>query len=232
MQPTEPLFDTLATAAFHGERVAARRLATRSQRSEAQALLEVLTQAAATAGLADLSALLAARGVAKQIDADRRAGRRAEQAARLAHRKAQLAPPSDRWRGWFDGSAHPNPGRIGIGALLCGPAGQRIEISRRAGHGNSGQAEYLALTALLEAAVEAGARDLLLYGDSQVVINDVNAGSVTVGASGLEDYRARVLALMAQTATSRLHWVPRHRNGDADRLSQRAIEPSPVEKED
>ena len=101
MQPTEPLFDTLATAAFHGERVAARRLATRSQQSEAQALLEVLTQAAAAAGLADLSALLAARGVAKQIDADRRAGRRAEQAARLAHKKAQLAPPSDRWRGWF-----------------------------------------------------------------------------------------------------------------------------------
>ena len=232
MPPTEPLFDTLATAAFHGERVAARRLATRAQLSEAQALLQVLTQAAATAGLTDLAALLAVRASAKQRDADRRAGRRAEQAARLAQRQAQLAPPPDRWRGWFDGSAHPNPGRIGIGALLCGPADQRIEISRRAGYGNSGEAEYLALTALLEAAVDAGARDLLLHGDSQVVVNDVNAGNSVSGASGLEDYRARVLAMMAQTATTRLQWVPRHRNGDADRLSQRAIEQSPADEED
>lgn len=231
MQSSELLFDTLATAAFHGERVAARRLATRAQITEAQALAQILAQAAATAGLIDLPALLAARAAARQLDQDRRAGRRARQADRLAQRKAQLAPPPDRWRGWFDGSAHPNPGRIGIGALLCGPAGERIEISRRAGHGNSGKAEYLALTALLEAAVDAGARDLLLHGDSQVVVNDVNAGSKVIGATGLEQHRARVLALMAQTATSRLHWVPRHRNGDADRLSQRALEQAPADED-
>jgi ribonuclease HI len=71
-------------------------------------------------------------------------------------RKASLQPLATAWRGWFDGSAHPNPGQIGIGALLCGPDGQRVEISRRAGHGSSSDAEYLALTALLEAAGEHG----------------------------------------------------------------------------
>ena len=227
------LFDTLATAAFHGERVAARRLAARLQLDEAAALHQVLTQVAGAAGL---TTLLATRAHARQLDADRRAARRAQQALQLKQRQENKAPPEHGWRGWFDGSAHPNPGRIGIGALLCGPAGERIEISRRAGYGNSGEAEYLALGALLEAATQAGARDLLLHGDSQVVINDVNLDACTVAAAGsavgLEAHRARVLELMAPLGTVTLKWVPRHRNGDADHLSQQALALAPADEPD
>ncbi|KQQ40243.1 RNase HI-like protein [Duganella sp. Leaf126] len=234
MTNIDPPFEMLATAAYHGERVAARRLAARSHITMSQALAQVLTTAASRDGLADLSELLAVRAQARQREEERRTSRRAQQAHELALRQAQKTPPPDRWRGWFDGSAHPNPGRIGIGALLCGPHGERVEISRRAGHGNSSVAEYLALTALLAAAVDAGAHNLLLYGDSQVVINDVHAGMTenqapagartASTARGLEDYRARVLALMQQTATSHLQWIPRHRNSEADRLSQQAID--------
>ena len=135
----------------------------------------------------------------------------------------QPVPPSpSAWRGWFDGSATPNPGRIGIGALLLGPEGERIEISRRAGEGTSGDAEYLALVALLEAALEAGARELAVYGDSQVVVQDVLMSGVP-GARGLEQHRARAVALMARLDRVALRWLPRHRNGAADALSQRAI---------
>jgi ribonuclease HI len=211
-------FDTLATAAFKGERVAARRLVARMQLTEAQALLQVLTLAAGAAGLVQL---LAERERLRLRDEERRLARQAHAADKLALRKASLQP-SAAWRGWFDGSAHPNPGQIGIGALLCGPDGQRVEISRRAGHGNSSEAEYLALTALLEAAVEMGATGIAVCGDSQVVVNDVNLGAAR-GAKGLEEHRARVVSLMAQLGEVQLRWVPRHRNGDADRLSQQAI---------
>jgi ribonuclease HI len=212
-------FDTLATAAFKGERVAARRLVARMQLSEAQALLQVLTLAAGAAGLAQL---LAERGQLRMRDEERRLARQAHAAHKLALRKASLQPSATAWRGWFDGSAHPNPGQIGIGALLCGPDGQRVEISRRAGHGNSSEAEYLALTALLEAAVEMRATGLAVCGDSQVVVNDVNLGAAR-GAKGVEEHRARVVELMAKLGGVQLRWVPRHRNGDADRLSQQAI---------
>jgi ribonuclease HI len=212
-------FDTLATAAFKGERVAARRLVARMQLTEAQALLQVLTLAAGAAGLAQL---LAAREQLRLRDEERRLARQAHAAHKLALRKASLQPSATGWRGWFDGSAHPNPGQIGIGALLCGPGGQRVEISRRAGHGNSSEAEYLALTALLEAAVEMGATGLAVCGDSQVVVNDVNLGAAR-GAKGLDEHRARVVSLMAILGGVQLRWVPRHRNGDADRLSQQAI---------
>ncbi|WP_308494457.1 ribonuclease HI family protein [Duganella levis] len=212
-------FDTLATAAFKGERVAARRLAARMQLSEAQALLQVLTLAAGALGLAHL---LAEREALRLRDEERRQSRQAASAHKLAVRKAGMQPSAAAWRGWFDGSAHPNPGQIGIGALLCGPDGQRVEISRRAGYGNSSEAEYLALTALLEAARDHGAHGLLVYGDSQVVVNDVNLGAAR-GAKGLEEYRARVVSLMAALGEVQLRWIPRHRNGAADQLSQQAI---------
>lgn len=149
-----------------------------------------------------------------------------------ALRKAQLrredraaseqAPPLA-WRGWFDGSAHPNPGKLGIGALLLGPNGERVEISEAAGHGDSSEAEYAALTALLEQAIRLQPAQLLLCGDSQVVINDV-LGTTKRPAKGLEAQRATVLALLAQLPDVTLRWVPRHRNGEADRLSQMAVQ--------
>ncbi|WP_373991875.1 ribonuclease HI family protein [Duganella sp. BuS-21] len=212
-------FEILATAAFKGERVAARRLAARMELTELQALLQVLTLAAGVAGLAEL---LAEREQLRLRDEQRRTARQADAARKLALRQTALQPTVTGWHGWFDGSAHPNPGRIGIGALLCGPDGQRVEVSRRAGYGNSSEAEYLALTALLEEAVKAGATGLSVCGDSQVVVNDVNLGAAR-GAKGLEEYRAHVVELMSALGAVQLRWVPRHRNGDADRLSQQAI---------
>ena len=221
---SETEFEELATAAYQGERVAARRLATRMRLTEAEALRQVLTGAAGQAGL---SGLMEERARVRSRDELRRAARTEEKARARALREARMQPPSDGWRGWFDGSAHPNPGRIGIGALLRGPAGERLEISRRAGHGNSGEAEYLALQALLEAAARMGASGLVVYGDSQVVVNDVNLGAQAIaagrGAKGLEAHRARVVALLEPLGAVSLRWVPRHRNGDADRLSQQAI---------
>jgi ribonuclease HI len=227
---SETGFEVLATAAYKGERVAARRLAARLDIEEADALRQVLTQAAGARGM---ERLLAEREQLRLRDEARRLAKIEEKSQQLALRKARMQPDANAWRGWFDGSAHPNPGRIGIGALLCGPAGERIEISRRAGHGNSGEAEYLALGALLEAALRNGATGLVIYGDSQVVVNDVNLGAQAVvtgrGAKGLEAHRARTVELMAALAALgqvSLRWVPRHRNGDADRLSQQAIERS------
>jgi len=137
-------------------------------------------------------------------------------------------PPDGAWMGWFDGSALPNPGRIGIGALLRKPNGEDVEISRRAGEGDSSEAEYLALIALLEAALPFQPPQLLIRGDSQVVINDIILPPARGGqsAKGMEAHRARVMELIATLGGPEvvsLRWVPRHRNPDADRLSQAAV---------
>lgn len=146
-------------------------------------------------------------------------------AARLARRAVPPAP--GQWQAWFDGSATPNPGRIGLGALLLGPAGERVEISCRAGDGSSADAEYLALIALLEEAARRGLAQLVVYGDSQVVVHDMllPAGA---GAASLALHREVAAALLARIGDVALRWVPRHRNGDADRLSQQALDGATV----
>lgn len=209
----------LHALAYKGERLASRRLAQRTGISLHDALRATLEQVAGAAGLGQL---LAERQALQAAEAER-AGVRADARARaLALRQQRHDGPVTPWRGWFDGSAHPNPGRCGVGALLTGPGGERIEISRPAGHGNSSEAEYQALIALLEAAVHAHANGLTVYGDSQVVINDVGAapgGQAPV----LGELRAKTVALIAKLDDVTLRWIPRHKNPEADALSQRAV---------
>jgi ribonuclease HI len=130
------------------------------------------------------------------------------------------------WAAWFDGSARPNPGRLGIGALLRGPSGVACSIARPAGHGDSSDAEYRALIAVLDAALAHGATNLTVYGDSRVVIDDVNGPEATCARS-LSAYRVHVLGQLARLPGATLRWVPRHRNLEADALSQQAFGAAP-----
>ncbi|HEY0064418.1 MAG TPA: ribonuclease HI family protein [Telluria sp.] len=212
-------FSTLLALSFHAERVRARRLATRAALDQEIALRTILEQAAGPAGLA---VLLATRQALRDTASARLAVRAAEKARANAARLRRHDGAASPWRGWFDGSAHPNPGRCGIGALLLGPDGARLEISHPAGYGNSSEAEYRALIALLELALEAGARQLTVYGDSQVVINDAGADE-RASAAALRPLRSAARSLMAQIGSVALHWIPRHKNGAADALSQAAV---------
>ena len=137
------------------------------------------------------------------------------------------------WQAWFDGATkHTNPGLRGIGALLKGPDGQRIEIAREIGEGTNNEAEYCALIAVLDAAIEAGVQDLVVHGDSQLVIRQVN-GEWLINAKPLVPLCKTVLELKAQIPNVRLNWIPREENDEADALSKRAIGvavPTPLDR--
>jgi ribonuclease HI len=211
----------LQQIAYKSERTASRRLAAADGLSDEQALRRTLELKAGKAGLA---ALVEARTADRLAAASRSATRDAlREAARVRQARRHDGAPST-WRAWFDGSARPNPGRCGIGARLEGPDGA-VEISQPAGYGNSSEAEYRALIALLEAAVARGVSSLTVYGDSQVVIGDVT-GPDLHAAPALYDYRTRARALMARIEGLQLRWVPRHKNTLADALSQRAFDDS------
>jgi ribonuclease HI len=208
-------FPDLDRIAYKAERAASRRLAQAAGLTPDEALRRTLELAAGAAGLA---ALVDVRMGMLAAQAARDAARASAKAATSARRDAQPTA----WQAWFDGSAKPNPGRCGIGVRIDGPDGVRIELARPAGHGNSSEAEYRALIALLETAVVHGAHGLTVHGDSRVVIDDVT-GPDLYAAPALAGYRARALALLALLPDVRLRWVPRHKNTGADALSQRAL---------
>ncbi|MFT5644850.1 MAG: ribonuclease HI [Janthinobacterium sp.] len=223
---TEPAIteDALIAAAYNTERVASRRLARSAGLSPHAALKATLEKIAAAQGWPDLPGLLLARAQAQRATEARLAAKVQQQAANLALKKSRNAPAPQAWLAWFDGSAHPNPGKIGIGGLIIGPAGQRIAISESAGYGNSSEAEYLALIAVLEALVLLQPAQLVIYGDSLVIIDDVNRPMAEgAGAKGLHGLRTRTAALMAQLIHVQLRWIPRQKNAAADRLSQQAV---------
>lgn len=127
------------------------------------------------------------------------------------------------WQLWFDGCALPNPGRIGVGALLVSPDGVPVELSSPVGLiGCSNEAELVALCAALEHADGLGARHIHIRGDSDFVVRHLRGEQRTAIASLLRLVE-RTEALLAQFESVSLEWVPRHRNRDADRLSRAAL---------
>lgn len=208
-------------ASFHGERVAARRLARSAQLSTAQALQQILQTVAGELPLADF---LAARLRAQENKTRHQVSKRdAAHARYLARRTAKAADPAA-WHAWFDGSAVPNPGQLGLGALLQSPEGQRIACSAAGGTGDSNDAEYLALILVLEQALPWQPDALVVHGDSQIVIGDVLGRKAPVAS--LQAHRLRAQALLAQFSTVRVVWIPRARNGAADALARAS--PAPV----
>ena len=207
--------------AFHSERVASRRLANRDSISEQQALEKILCNIAGDDGLAKL---LEKRQTQVNINDERLAEKRQKKIQERALKDSQNQMPEGAWLAWFDGSARPNPGRCGIGVVLKGPQGELVEISRDVGHGDSSDAEYCALIVTLEMAVQMRAVPLVVYGDSQVVIDDVRM--LNNAASNLMEHRARAHSLLGQLGSVHFYWIPRHKNAEADKLSQQVSRPS------
>ncbi len=211
-------FEELLAVAYKKERMQSRRLAKGAALTEHAALVRTLQKAAGEQSLRDF---VDARRAEQIRNADALRSRDARRAERSRPRRTE--PEATGWRGWFDGSALPNPGRLGMGGVLVGPLGETVEISIAAGIGDSSAAEYLALIALLEAALREGAADAVIYGDSRVVIEDVSA-SENAGIRSLAHHAARVRSLIAQIGDVRLQWIPRARNARADALSRQALD--------
>jgi len=133
-----------------------------------------------------------------------------------------LADPAE-WQAWFDGSALPNPGRIGLGAVLRGPGGQQLEYSGMAVDGGcNNEAELLALGKALEMARASGARHLVVRGDSDFAVRHLR-GEAHTSVAHLHTLIRQMQPLLAGFDSVRLEWIPRHRNPDADRLSRAAL---------
>ena len=134
------------------------------------------------------------------------------------------------WRIHCDGSAVPNPGRMGLGAVIVAPDGTRHTLSETASErGCNNEAELRALMAALHQARSHGATALCVRSDSTILVeqlNDAAAPPIARLAPLFDEARALLRSFDAATLT----WIPRHRNGEADALARAALglPPKPV----
>lgn len=147
-------------------------------------------------------------------------------------RRATVVPPAPApdtadspacWHAWFDGAASPNPGKLGLGVVLRAPDGTQTEFSTRGeGTGCSNEAELRAVCLALGHAHAAGARHLVLTGDSDFAVRH-GAGVDHTAVPRLAALIDQVQGWMKRFEHIELRWVPRHRNQAADRLSRQAL---------
>lgn len=127
------------------------------------------------------------------------------------------------WTAYCDGSAVPNPGRIGLGAVLTDPDGTRHTLSE-APHKNgcNNEAELRALLATLKELKLRGADAVLIHSDNSVVVEQVGSSTAKpIARLAFLFDEARVLLDSFDEAT--LKWIPRHRNREADALARAAL---------
>lgn len=118
----------------------------------------------------------------------------------------------------FDGSARPNPGRMKIGAIIR-MNGKEERISKEMGWGTNNMAEYLALIEALKKALEMGAEEVEIYGDSTLVIEQLR-GNYRVRDEKMKKLYAEVIKLLSKFQNWTANWIPEELNKTAHDLSQ------------
>jgi len=127
------------------------------------------------------------------------------------------------WIVYCDGSAVPNPGRMGIGAVLLAPDGTRHAISQASdSRGCNNEAELMALTTALLEARRRGARAVTLYCDNSVIVEQL-VGAPARPMARLASQFDAARQLIGGFEGLELRWIPRHRNGEADALARAAL---------
>lgn len=117
----------------------------------------------------------------------------------------------------FDGGARPNPGPAAIGYVIGASNDQWIEGNRSIGKATNNEAEYKALIAALETALEKEYADVDVQGDSQLVVKQVR-GDWQVNESHLRRLRDQVQELADEFDSFQIEHVPRETNSKADAL--------------
>jgi ribonuclease HI len=124
----------------------------------------------------------------------------------------------------FDGGSRGNPGPAGIGMVLRLATGKIIRAEGRfIGFATNNVAEYQAVVAGLEMALEAGLTSLEVRGDSELVIRQLT-GVYKVRHPDLIPLHAKATGLMARIPQLVIRHNLREHNALADELANRAMD--------
>ena len=125
---------------------------------------------------------------------------------------------------YFDGGARSNPGPAGYGVFVVDDQGTvHAELYEPLGIATNNVAEYRGLIAALQWAADRDLKQLVVKGDSQLIIEQMR-GNYKVKHEGLKPLYLRARMLVMQIGDVRFEHVRREQNAEADRLSNLAMD--------
>jgi ribonuclease HI len=122
----------------------------------------------------------------------------------------------------FDGCSKGNPGKAGIGAVLYCGEDELWSSKQYIGNRTNNESEYLALIFGLQAAISRSIDELLVCGDSMLVINQMN-GTYKVKNQQLIDLHRQAKSLCKSFKYIEFKHVYRQFNKRADKLANDSL---------
>jgi ribonuclease HI len=117
----------------------------------------------------------------------------------------------------IDGASRGNPGAAAYALVLQRPGLPVVEQAEAIGKATNNVAEYSALVAALERALELGVRTLTVFSDSELMVKQMN-GEYRVKNADLQELYKEAVELRKQFASVTLKHVRREQNKRADEL--------------
>jgi ribonuclease HI len=122
-----------------------------------------------------------------------------------------------------DGASKGNPGISAIGVTIKDEKGVLLAgISRRIGRATNNQAEYRAVIAALERALELGANRVLLHADSELVVKQIKR-YYRVKKDALKPLYRKAIDLIGRFDSFDIKYIARKQNREADRLANKVL---------
>ncbi len=122
-----------------------------------------------------------------------------------------------------DGASQGNPGEASIGVLITDGDGNVIEeVSKRIERTTNNIAEYKALIAAIQLAIDYSPERVFFFTDSQLLANQIN-GLYRVRKPHLEKLHREAESLLRKLPEWQIRFVERDANHKAHRLAQRAL---------
>ena len=124
---------------------------------------------------------------------------------------------------YTDGGSRGNPGPSGIGVIILDSRHKKVkEIFSYIGEATNNVAEYRAMIAGLEAALELKATELIIHTDSELMMRQLN-GEYRVKDANMKILFDRSLALLKRLDSFEIRHIVRAKNREADKLVNKAI---------
>jgi ribonuclease HI len=124
----------------------------------------------------------------------------------------------------FDGGSRGNPGPAGIGVVVRAQDGTPlVTLGRFIGRATNNVAEYRALITALEEAKKLGAKKIVIRGDSELIIKQMN-GEYRVKHPDMKDLYDEAQFLIHQFDEAKITHNLRHKNELADKLANLAMD--------
>ena len=124
---------------------------------------------------------------------------------------------------YTDGASRNNPGEAGAGVHILKDGVPVEGIARYLGITTNNIAEYTAAIIGLEHAVTAGAKQVKLFADSELMIKQIK-GLYKVKNEGLKPLHTKVKELIARIGSVEVQHIRREMNKEADALANKAID--------